>query len=122
LWRNPGRRGDPQTLSTIDRALLDFTLKQNTRISGKQLSAMSHEYPEWIESRMGLSPTARGNQKITIGAVRTALSKEQRLEDNGATVVIPTPLTPEVIGSMKTRIKEITFFGQVVKPLMRPQL
>jgi hypothetical protein len=118
LWADPVHTGDPTTLSAIDRALLDYTLQSLARVSGAELSQRSHEYPEWIAARKGIPASARGNNLITLTAIRSAIKQEVHLENEGATAVIPSPDSPAIIRSMKTRTKEIQVFATVLKSLL----
>jgi len=120
LWRHPDKYESPETLSPVDKEILRFVTKKLGRATGQQLSARSHEVPEWIASREGLSDTEQGRRPITFAAIRKAISKELHIEEDGKTVCIPDPIdyASTHFKHFKNRLKELELYQHVLKPLL----
>ncbi len=117
LWRTPNRFGDVTRLGSIDREILTFVFKRSRHLSGKQLSKLSHAFPEWVSSRQGFADKDRGNREITLDAILSALTSELHIEA-GEVVCAPLPSSREDINTLKQRMGEVVFFNTVLKPLL----
>jgi uncharacterized phage-associated protein len=114
LWNRPDDYGDPTNLAPVAKAILDFVFARLGRASGKRLSERSHDFPEWVKSREGLAATDTGNREITFADIKEALSHELHVEEGG---IVCIPNSPDYIGRMKNRLKEVVFLGTVLQPL-----
>jgi uncharacterized phage-associated protein len=57
-------RGDASTLSKEERETIDAVLGSYGKLTGRQLSHLTHAEDPWREAREGLSPTARSTRVI----------------------------------------------------------
>lgn len=57
-------KGDPNALSDRERETVDSVLAAYGRLSGRQLSHLSHSEAPWREARKGLDPTDRSTRPI----------------------------------------------------------
>jgi uncharacterized phage-associated protein len=115
LWHHPDDYGDPSNLTAAQKAILNFVFTKLGRATGKQLSKRSHDFSEWIKSREGLSATDTGSREIRFADITEALSNELNIEEDGK---VCCPNSTEYIAGMKSRLKELVFFGTVLKPLL----
>jgi uncharacterized phage-associated protein len=120
LWRNPDRYESTDTLAAVDKEILRFVTKKLGKATGAQLSARSHDFPEWIESRSGLSDSDLGNRPITFATIRKAISQELHIEGDGKTVCIPNPIdyASTHFEHFKSRAKELALYQNVLKLLL----
>jgi uncharacterized phage-associated protein len=63
---NPWPLGDPFALNDNEKSTIDAVVRDYGKLSGQQLSALTHSERPWLEARAGLTPTARSNAAITV--------------------------------------------------------
>lgn len=61
--------GDPNALSTQERATIDAVLDYYAPHPSQALSDLTHREQPWREARRGLSPGQRGHQEITLASM-----------------------------------------------------
>ncbi len=72
-------KGDSNNLTDVEKASIDRVLDSYGKLSGQQLSILTHAEDPWREARIGLSPTERSTNQIALesmvvyyGALETA--------------------------------------------------
>ena len=58
--------GNSTKLNNTEKINIDKVVDFYAKYNGQQLSDLTHSEMPWINARSGLSPTERGNQKITL--------------------------------------------------------
>jgi uncharacterized phage-associated protein len=62
--------GDPRRLSDDHRATIDIVLAEYGRLTGRQLSLLTHAERPWKEARQGLKPTQPGFQTVALESIQ----------------------------------------------------
>lgn len=62
--------GDPRRLSEDHRATIDIVLAEYGRLTGRQLSLLTHAERPWKEARRGLKPTQPGSQTVALESIQ----------------------------------------------------
>lgn len=61
----PWAEGDASNLTAVERESIDLVIKSYGPLSGRQLSALTHQEGPWKNARNGLDPSARSATVIT---------------------------------------------------------
>jgi uncharacterized phage-associated protein len=65
------RHGDRRRLSKDQRETVDLVLDDYGKLTGRQLSQLTHAERPWREARQGLTPTDYGDHEITLESMQT---------------------------------------------------
>lgn len=66
--------GDPSHLTSSESQTVDLVLADYGRLTGRQLSILTHAELPWQKAREGLGPTDLGNQEITLDSMQAYYS------------------------------------------------
>ena len=84
------RWGDPGNLSDSEHRTVRIVVDAYSRLSGRQLSRLTHEEAPWSDARAGLSPGVRSNIEITRDAMKRYYSSLDADEDTDPVDELPS--------------------------------
>jgi uncharacterized phage-associated protein len=64
--RAPWPQGDPDALAEAESATIDSVIEHYGKLSGRQLSMLTHDEAPWREARRGLGPTERSHSEVSL--------------------------------------------------------
>jgi len=75
--------GSPKALTTAERETVDAVLGSYGKLSGRQLSHLTHSEAPWRDARRGLAPTDRSTREISPASMQafyTALDTDENAQ------------------------------------------